>query len=149
MQPGTILYFKPFRFSDGRTLPKNKYFLVLATVGNEALLASLPTSQDHLPNSLAKQHGCIESPPENGFSAYVFIAGTAICSNGWAFPKDMFIYGEQIANFSIADPRLKQEGTENKGVCTREELRSLLLCLAHGVNVKRKWRAIFLQALEK
>ena len=45
---GNLLYFNPFIFPDGGT-PKPKYFLVLANVGDDVLLASLPTSKDHVP----------------------------------------------------------------------------------------------------
>ena len=45
--PGNLLYFNPFIFPDGG-VPKPKYFLVLAEAGDDVLLASLPTSKDHV-----------------------------------------------------------------------------------------------------
>jgi len=59
--PGSILYFKPFVFPNGNT-PKNKYFIVLKTTDSDVLIASLPTSQDHIPHMIQKTHGCIDVP---------------------------------------------------------------------------------------
>ena len=47
---GNILYFNPFYFENGNT-PKPKYFLVLKEVDGQLLLASLPTSHDHIPSN--------------------------------------------------------------------------------------------------
>ena len=56
---GNILYFDPFYFDNGNT-PKPKYFLVLKEVGGQLVLASLPTSHDHIPSNKEKVHGCID-----------------------------------------------------------------------------------------
>lgn len=53
---GNILYFEPFYFENGNT-PKPKYFLVLKEVDNQLILASLPTSHDHIPSNMSKVHG--------------------------------------------------------------------------------------------
>jgi len=57
--PGTLIYFTPFYFENGNF--KNKYFLVLANTGNDIIVASLPTSKDHIPDSIIKKHGCISN----------------------------------------------------------------------------------------
>jgi hypothetical protein len=58
--PGKIIYFDPFHFKDGGSKPK--YFLVLKAVDNDVILASLPSSQAHLPVTQTIQHGCLEIP---------------------------------------------------------------------------------------
>ena len=67
---GNILYFEPFYFENGNT-PKPKYFLVLKEVDNQLILASLPTSHDHIPSNMSKVHGCIDDSTIN-FNCYYF-----------------------------------------------------------------------------
>lgn len=47
--PGTIFYFTPFYFNDGKTASKNKYFIVLCNGKEQMIVASLPSSQDYVP----------------------------------------------------------------------------------------------------
>lgn len=53
-EEGNILYFNPFYFENGNQ-PKPKYFLVLKLTEDKAVLASLPTSHDHIPSSKQKE----------------------------------------------------------------------------------------------
>lgn len=48
---GNLLKFKPFIFKNG-ACPKDKYFLVLKEMENTMILASLPTSKDHVPTDV-------------------------------------------------------------------------------------------------
>ena len=82
-QQGAILYFDPFIFPDGGK-PKPKYFLVLKRMDDALLLASLPTSKDHVPEFIEKQHGCIERPAIS-FSCYYFDPSVPIYDNGFSF----------------------------------------------------------------
>lgn len=99
-EEGTILYFKPFNFKNGAT-PKNKFFLVLGHDGDNLLLGALPTSKDHIPADLPVVSGAYEIP-SRCLSAFVFLAGEIVTDNGYAFPKNTFVYGEQIDIFAIA-----------------------------------------------
>ena len=65
---GNILYFNPFYFDNGNT-PKPKYFLVLKEFDGQLVLASLPTSHDHIPSNMEKVHGCIDDSTIN-FNCY-------------------------------------------------------------------------------
>jgi hypothetical protein len=58
-EPGNLLYFEPFIFPDGGE-PKNKFFVVLGDVDETVLLASLPTSKDHIPSDVEVKSGCLE-----------------------------------------------------------------------------------------
>lgn len=58
LKAGTLLYFSPFWFPDGGQ-PKPKYFVVLYNEDKDMLLASLPTSKDHIPSDIEMQAGCI------------------------------------------------------------------------------------------
>ena len=102
---GNLLYFKPFYFKNG-SAPKNKYFLVLKNIEGKLLLASLPTSQDHIPTDVSICSGICEFA-DRGLSAYIFIAGQEIATEPktmqrFAFQKNTFIYGEQIDTYPIS-----------------------------------------------
>lgn len=56
-EPGNLLYFNPFIFPDGGD-PKPKFFVVLGEVDETVLLASLPTSKDHIPSDVEVTSGC-------------------------------------------------------------------------------------------
>lgn len=73
MTEGTLLYFDPFVFKNGAA-PKRKYFIVLANMDDGLMLASLPTSKDHVPADAEVIRGSVNIP-ERGVNAYVFEAG--------------------------------------------------------------------------
>lgn len=51
-EEGSLLLFRPFIFKNGVT-PKDKFFLVLGKdIQGGLLLASLPTSKDHVPSDV-------------------------------------------------------------------------------------------------
>jgi hypothetical protein len=59
-EPGNLLYFNPFIFPDGGD-PKPKFFVVLGEVEETVLLASLPTSKDHIPSDVEVASGCLDA----------------------------------------------------------------------------------------
>ena len=140
--PGTILYFRPFRFPDGG-LPKNKYFIILHTSGENALIASLPTSIDHVPRTIEKRHGCIDHPEIN-FNCYFFEAGKAITKEGWGFPIDTYVYGPQVKTYDKHTFReiYAVEGVDYEiiGRLNKAEFDALNACIRNSVTVARKIR---------
>lgn len=154
MQPGDILYFTPFVFSDSKTQkPKNKYFLVLGHLNQQLIVSSLPTSQDHVPGHYDKAHGCIQGEVGDNFSCYFFKKAEPITTCGWGFPLDTYLYGEQIRSFELGDPRfqstlLKPEPYTKIGTCTPEAYGDLLNCLAKGSNVTNKYKRLFSSILK-
>ena len=99
---GTLLYFEPFIFKNGAP-SKNKFFLVLHNDGQNTLLASLPTSRDHIPATMPVRSGVYEYP-NMGVSAYVFLADEEFATTfdsgeRFSFQKNTFIYGEQLDTF--------------------------------------------------
>ena len=58
-EKGNLLLFRPFVFKNG-AMPKDKFFLVLENVDGNLLLASLPTSKDHVPSDVEVKHGCLD-----------------------------------------------------------------------------------------
>lgn len=48
-QTGELIKFSPFVFKNGNQ-PKPKYCIVLGQIDDKVMLASLPTSKDHVPS---------------------------------------------------------------------------------------------------
>ena len=69
---GNLLKFSPFIFKNG-ACPKNKFFVVLKEAENAMILASLPTSKDHVPADMQLQEGCMEIP-DRQINIYIFLA---------------------------------------------------------------------------
>lgn len=143
-QQGAILYFDPFIFPDGGS-PKPKYFLVLKRMDDTLLLASLPTSKDHVPETIEKIHGCIEHPEIN-FNCYYFDPSVVICDNGFSFPSETYVYGFRLQTFEI-NTLLLQKITdetviEECGIMTEDEYIAIIKCLSSSPAVKRAYRKL-------
>lgn len=84
-EEGNLLFFRPFLFKNGAT-PENKFFLVLKKLDGDILLASLPTSKDHVPSDLVVKRGCLNIP-DRMFNVFVFLAGenVAVKEDGTSF----------------------------------------------------------------
>jgi hypothetical protein len=141
--PGKIIYFDPFHFKDGGSKPK--YFLVLKVVDDDAILASLPTSQGHLPASQSIQHGCLEIP-DSCINCYIFEANRPITNDGWYFRVNTFLHGLWIDDFSIsaltATYSIENVEYEIIGELTKKELESVIRCFVNSSSVKRRYKKI-------
>lgn len=142
---GTILFFDPFYFKNGNA-SKAKYFIVLKIIEDKIILASLPSSQDFVPNYVDKTTAeCIEIPEAN-FNCYLFAAGKVIASNGWAFPKNTFVYGQQIDVYETEtlEEIYPIEGVdyEIKGEITKAVFDAMMLCFKNSASVKRKFKKL-------
>lgn len=148
-EEGNILYFEPFYFENGNK-PKPKYFLVLKCIEDNIVLASLPTSHDHIPTSKKKEHGCIDDFTIN-FNCYYFKAKKDIAYNekdccDFSFPKDTYVYGYRISIFDKGtfDKQLASSETTMtyKGNLYPEEKKRLYECLRNSSSVKRRFRKL-------
>jgi len=142
--PGKLIYFDPFHFKDGAR-PKPKYFLVLKIIDDNAILASLPSSVNHLPSGQPINRGCLEIP-DACINCYIFEAGRAITTAGWSFPLNTILYGNWIDDFQINVLRSNYsiEGVDYDiiGELTAEELNDIIQCFATSVTVKRRYRRL-------
>lgn len=141
--PGKIIYFDPFFFKNGGS--KRKFFLVLKVINENAILASLPSSQPHLPAAQKIEHGCLELP-ESCINCYIFEANKVITKNGWSFDKNTFLHGLWLDDFSVSDlmSRYSIENVEYEivGELTDEELSNVIKCFANSSSVKRRYKRI-------
>ena len=147
-EAGSLLLFKPFLFKNG-AMPKDKFFLVLEQMEGEVLLASLPTSKDHVPSDVEVKHGCLEMA-DRFVNVFVFMAGERIVfrENGeyFSFSKNTFVYGANldlchVSQFELQE-QLEQTVIEKIGILDAEIFAELKECLANSKMVKNKYRKI-------
>lgn len=136
MTEGTLLFFDPFVFKNGAT-PKPKYFIVLANTDDGVMLASLPTSKDHVPADTAVVRGVVNIP-ERGVNAFVFEAGDLV-TDTFSFPRRTFVYGEQVDDYTEEDLQAMGSAVRNLGVLKPELLADMRACLKQSANIKRKY----------
>lgn len=140
---GTIIYFTPFYFPNGRSAPKNKYFIVLGHQDEQWMVASLPSSVDRVPDGVSQEHGCLQLPAAM-FFAYIFEAGASVTTHGWAFPLTTYVYTAWIEAF---DKRIFTEvyTVENVdyqvvGRLSKEVYTALVQCALTSGDLKGRYR---------
>lgn len=142
---GSIIYFTQFYFNNGKSAPKNKYFIVLCHENEDLIVASLPSSQDYIPAYAQKDHGCIDIP-EGGFNCYHFSTTKTVTTNGWSFPKPTYIYANWIDTYhlNIFKQVYVVEGVDYEiiGRLTCEEFEAMVQCFAYAAATKRKYKQI-------
>ena len=141
-EPGKLLYFNPFIFPDGGD-PKPKFFVVLGEIDDSLLLASLPTSKDHVPSDVEVVSGCLEIA-ERMVNAYIFMANEDVTDNGFFFEKNTFIYGQNIKTYNTA-VFLQQQTTgqteiKEKGKLKDDVFNALRECLKNSDAVRKKFK---------
>ena len=143
---GQLLRFDPFLFKNGAP-SKPKFYVVLKHMDStsspelgevDLMMASLPTSQDHVPGDLSDRTGCI-SIPERGVNAYVMAAGEVVTDAGFAFPLRTYVYGEQVDEYSQSYLDAMGSTVEDLGVMPVERLDALRQCLKQSPLIKRKY----------
>ena len=141
-EPGNLLYFNPFIFPDGGD-PKPKFFIVLGEIDETVLLASLPTSKDHIPSDIEVKSGCLEIP-DRMVNAYIFMANEVVTDNGFFFEKNTFIYGQNIKTYnSVAFLGQTASGKvviEKKGKLKDEVFTALKDCLKNSDSVRKRYK---------
>jgi hypothetical protein len=141
---GVILYFDPFYFKSGHT-SKPKYFIVIKIIEDNVILASLPSSKDYVPAYQTITHGCIELH-EASFNCYVFMGGEAVTVNGWAFPLNTFLYGQQLDEYDMKNLQdiypVKGLDYEVIGQLTDLEFDKVKHCFRTSAAVKRRYKRL-------
>lgn len=142
---GTIIYFTPFYFPNGKSAPKNKYFVVLGHMDDQWVVASLPSSVDRVPDGVPQEHGCLHLPKAMLYT-YIFEAGRPVTTHGWGFPLTTYIYTAWVEAF---DKRIFSEVYSVEDVdfavigrLTREEYTALVQCALTSGDLKGRYRNI-------
>ena len=146
---GILLYFEPFLFKNGAT-PKNKYMVVLGEdLDGQMILASLPTSKDHVPGDLEMSAGCIDVP-DRQVNVFVFPANVPVAytkdGEMFAFQVNTFVYGANIDTYPVATFNLQISRSETSvrvvGMLSDNYLSSLIECLKASKMVKNKYKRL-------
>ena len=145
---GTILHFNAFQFEEPATATRpaerNKFFVVLRNMGQEVVVACLPTKVDRIPESVEQIHGCNDYPT-GGWTAYMFEARKPITTNGWSFSIRTYMYGFGVRAYngrvlSTNHPRVGVD-RQVKGRLTADEFAALIACLGRSVDIKQNMRS--------
>lgn len=136
---GQLLRFDPFIFK--KDVPsKPKYYVVLKHMGDDIMMASLPTSKDHIPGDLSNGTGCINFP-ERGINAFVFAAGQQV-TDKFSFPLRTYIYGEQVDEYSQQYLDSMASRITDLGIISVTTLAAIRNCVKHSPLIKRKYAKI-------
>jgi hypothetical protein len=139
----TLLYCTPFYFKDGAGA-KPKYFLVLKNMGNNLIIANLPSSQNYVPfPDKNVKHGCIDLP-ELTFKCFCIIKGKPVTDMGYQFPLTTFLYGRWVEDYSVEvianTYRVEDEDYKNCGKISEELYLEILNCLKDSSNIQRRFK---------
>lgn len=142
-EKGNLLKFKPFYFKNGAPA-KDKFFVVLKNIDGKLVLASLPTSKDHVPSFMTVQHGCIQKP-DAMINVFVFMAGEKV-TDSFAFPLNTFIYASDLDEYPVSEFSRQIEAGETDveviGKIKTDSYSELIDCLKSSSTLKRKYRKI-------
>ena len=147
-EEGNLLKFTPFLFKNG-AIPKPKYFVVVREIEGSLLLASLPTSKDHIPADVEIRSGCLEMA-ERQVNVFVFLSGEVVATDedndGFSFPLNTFIYGADIDTYpSSAFIKQLEEGLTSISLIGKLQdpiFQELKDCLKTSRLVKNKFRRL-------
>jgi hypothetical protein len=99
-QEGTIIYFTPYYFSNGKS--NSKFFVVLKNIDNSYVLASLPSSQDYIPAYSTLEKGCIDLS-DSTFNCFLIPKTEIVTKCGKKFDSKTMLYGRYILKEKIED----------------------------------------------
>jgi len=138
-QEGQLLKFSPFEFKNGNT-PKPKYYVVLKHINEEVMMASLPTSKDHIPSDALVSDGCVDIP-ERQVNAFVFSPKTQIIDS-FHFELPTFIYGESVDEYEQQYLDAMNAEVEDLGLMEPSLFQQLKDCIKKASLLKRKFRKL-------
>ncbi len=141
-EAGTILYFTPYYFKNGKSEPKNKYFVILKNINDAYILASLPTRKDHIPQKDLVARGCIELP-EIDLNCFIISKAEFVTTCSKKFDFTTHIYGKQINTENI-DYLKNNYPTENEnyevwGKMKKRLFEELINCLKNSDAISKKY----------
>lgn len=139
LKPGNILYFPNFQFKNGGS--KDKFLLVVKELEDVGLiLASLPSSVDHVPSEFDGHEGCLDFP-ERHFNCFVISPEVPITEcETFSFSKKTHLYGENLDDYPVGhfeDYVLEGFDYYVKGKLKPELFEEVIDCFRRSSNVKR------------
>ena len=145
---GNILHIPRYEFEDGTIKGTGKFLIVIFNNNDVSIIASLTTSQNHIPDDL-KKHGCINSDYIS-VSCYHFEKSKKITTSDFSFWKDTFVYfSNNVFEKKIDIIEEKYGDTiELKGKLSDEEYEEFIYCIYKSKFVNRGIKKILEKHLE-
>lgn len=138
-QIGELLKFSPFEFKNGMQA-KPKYFIVLGHIDDKVMMASLPTSKDHIPADAEVERGCVDIQ-ERGVNAYVFSSKDKATPT-FCFPRTTYVYGEQVDEYEQKYLDEMPSVVEHLGLIEAQLFQDLRDCIKKAKSLRRKYRQV-------
>lgn len=139
---GNIIYFDPFYFKNGNKA-KEKYFVVLKTTEDKAILASLPTRKDSIPAKDVIENGCVELPDIN-MNCFIISPNIEVTECGKHFDFKTHLYGYEIDSYEtkLLLEIYQIEGTDYIiwGKMKSDIYSAMMECFRNSQSVKRKFK---------
>lgn len=149
LEERNLIYFSPFYFPDGKSAPKDKYFIVLKNQEGNNILASLPTRKDSVPKVFDGEMGCISlNSTQHGFDLVCYRIGQEkeiLENSDFYFDFNTHIYGTNLRLYQLDYFSLyPHEGIDYTiiGKIKNEIFIELVNCLKENKAVKRGYRLI-------
>ncbi len=149
LEERNLIYFNPFYFPDGKSAPKEKYFIVLKNQSGKNILASLPTRKDSVPKIFDGETGCISlNQKEHGFDlvCYRIESELEILENSnFYFDFNTHIYATNLKLYDLDYFSLYPHAGVDYTVLGRikiEIFTELVNCLKDNNAVKRGYREL-------
>ena len=138
-QEGQLLKITPFVFKNGN-VPKPKFYVVLRHIGEGVMMASLPTSKDHIPADVEVTDGCVDIP-ERQVNAFVFTP-TMQVTETFRFPLPTFVYGEGVDEYEQGYLEAMDAEISDLGQIDSTLFQRLKDCIRKAALLKRKYRKL-------
>lgn len=144
-EEGQIIFFQLFPFKNGAN-PAPKFFLVLRNIHGKTVIASLPTSQNYIPNFLVAAHGCINDD-DSRVNCYLFERQRVVCDNGFSFNLHTYIHGNDIDDYEIETLKnnYARFGAQIVGKLLPTEYNALIECVTKSGSVKHRVKRFLTQ----
>ena len=138
--PPNILLIQKFDFEREGAEPKDKFLIILFQTAEDAIIAPLTTSQDHVPDKY-KNKRCIKDDP-SCIHCYFIPKSIVIGRNGFFFIKDTYVHinPANLKRRSISDLKKRYQDTglaSLKDKLTDNEYSDFLYCVFKSQHVPR------------
>ncbi|WP_430813994.1 hypothetical protein [Carboxylicivirga sp. RSCT41] len=145
LSSGNILHIDNFEFRDGSS--KDKFLIVICNRGNDYVVINLTSSQVYV-NDKDIVCGCIHTENKH---CYHFPAKKVIGVNGFAFPKNTFVYFSQLTPIKaelISKKYIETNQAKLVDTLAEGEYNELVYCAYKGDQVNKRVKLILEEYLK-
>lgn len=142
LEVGNILHFTPFHFKNNKG-SKDKFFIVLKHIDDKVILASLPSSKDHVPSYIdVEKTGCVEVPGAN-FNCFAILPDTSVTECGKSFKRNTFLYGHLLDDYDVVSMKkiyqIQNVNFSIFGKMQKHLFEKMISCFKNSKSIKKKY----------